>query len=73
MKRNAVELLVKKKNKNPGTQKKSGQKEALINQPGLKEPQQTQLQLMELQQNWLELTSKPVKSKGTAMNLIRNI
>lgn len=56
MKRNAVELLLKKK-KNPGTQKKSGQKEALINQPGLKEPQQTQLQLMELQQNRLELTS----------------
>lgn len=55
MKRNAVELLLKKKN--PGTQKKSGQKEALINQPGLKEPQQTQLQLMELQQNRLELTS----------------
>lgn len=51
MKRNAVELLLKKKKKNPGTQKKSGQKEALINQPGLKEPQQTQLQLMELQQN----------------------
>lgn len=49
--------FVKKKKKNPGTQKKSGQKEALINQPGLKEPQQTQLQLMELQQNRLELTS----------------
>lgn len=63
MKRNAVELLLKKK-KNPGTQKKSGQKEALINQPGLKEPQQTQLQLMELQQNRLELTSNQLRVKA---------
>lgn len=53
-----------KKKKNPGTQKKSGQKEVLINQPGLKEPQQTQLQLMELQQNRLELTSNQLRVKA---------